>query len=98
MGIGVGVTTYGENVALMQVTKLSYPRKILIKNELQVASRATMQLAGVLLIVLGLLTKFAALLATIPEPIVGGVLGAGIVMVTGVSLSNLEVNSPNFCI
>ena len=50
-----------------------------------------MQLAGALLIVLGLLTKCAAIMATIPEPIVGGVLGAGIVMVTGVSLSNLEV-------
>lgn len=51
-----------------------------------------MQAAGILLILLGLLTKCAALLASIPEPIVGGVLGMGMVMVTGVALSNLQVS------
>jgi xanthine/uracil permease len=61
MGTGVGVTTYSENVAVVSITKI--------------ASRYTMQIAGVMLIFLGVFTKFGAILATIPDPIVGGTLG-----------------------
>lgn len=50
-----------------------------------------MQTAGIFLVIIGLLTKCAAVLASIPEPIVGGVLGMGMVMVCGVGISNLQV-------
>ncbi|VDO55764.1 unnamed protein product [Haemonchus placei] len=77
MGVGTGVTTYAENIALIHVTK--------------VASRTTMQIAGVLLILLGLFTKMAALLASMPDALVGGVLMMGISMIAGVAMSNLKV-------
>ncbi|PAV78906.1 hypothetical protein WR25_01899 [Diploscapter pachys] len=76
MGVGTAVTTYAEAIALVPVTK--------------VACRATMQLAGTLLIILGLFTKVAALLASIPDAVVGGVLAMGMAMIAGVALSNLQ--------
>ncbi|CAB05274.2 Solute carrier family 23 member 2 [Caenorhabditis elegans] len=76
MGVGTGVTTYSENIAIMQVTK--------------VTSRITMQCAGVILILMGIFSKFAAFLAMIPEAIIGGVLTAGMSMICGVAFSNLQ--------
>ncbi|CAJ0925399.1 unnamed protein product, partial [Mesorhabditis belari] len=76
MGIGAGVTTYAENIALMHITR--------------VASRATMQVAGILCIIIGLFTKVAAVLASVPDAIVGGLLGIGMAMIMGVSISNLR--------
>uniref|UniRef100_A0AC34R3A0 C-CAP/cofactor C-like domain-containing protein n=1 Tax=Panagrolaimus sp. JU765 TaxID=591449 RepID=A0AC34R3A0_9BILA len=76
MGSGVGITTYSENVAAVSITR--------------VASRYTMQIAGCMLIFLGIFTKVAAILATIPDPMVGGILGMGICMICGVAFSNLE--------
>lgn len=52
-----------------------------------------MQMAGVLLLLMGLFTKFAAVLATIPEAIIGGILAMGMTMIAGVALSNLHVGS-----
>uniref|UniRef100_A0A1I7TE08 Permease n=1 Tax=Caenorhabditis tropicalis TaxID=1561998 RepID=A0A1I7TE08_9PELO len=74
-GIGTGITTYAENIAIMSVTKVS--------------SRITMQVAGLFLLVAGIFSKFSAVLAMIPEPVVGGVLAIGICMVNGVMLRNL---------
>ncbi|CAI5448240.1 unnamed protein product [Caenorhabditis angaria] len=76
MGLGAGVTTYAENIALMSVTK--------------VTSRITMQTAGIMLIVAGTFSKFAAFLAMIPEPVIGGVLAIGVCMINGVTYSNLQ--------
>ncbi|PIC35884.1 hypothetical protein B9Z55_015094 [Caenorhabditis nigoni] len=76
-GVGTGVTTYAENIAIMSVTK--------------VTSRITMQMAGVLLILAGVISKFAAFLSMIPEPIIGGLLAMGVCLINGVSLSNLQV-------
>ncbi|VDO82579.1 unnamed protein product [Heligmosomoides polygyrus] len=78
MGLGTGVTTYAENIALMHITK--------------VVSRSTMQVAGVLLILTGLFTKCAAVMASIPDAVVGGVLAMGMAMICGVALSNLQVS------
>ncbi|CAI2351052.1 unnamed protein product [Caenorhabditis sp. 36 PRJEB53466] len=75
-GVGTGVTTYAENIAIMSVTK--------------VTSRITMQMAGVFLIGAGVISKFAAFLAMIPEPIIGGLLAMGVCLINGVSLSNLQ--------
>ncbi|KAK6748099.1 hypothetical protein RB195_000992 [Necator americanus] len=77
MGVCTGVTTYAENIALIHITR--------------VASRTTMQIAGLLLILLGLFTKMAALLASIPDALIGGVLTMGISMIAGVAMSNLQL-------
>lgn len=80
MGCGTGVTvsifinlnmiilfknlqTYSENVAVVSVTRI--------------ASRFTMQIAAVMLILLSVFSKFAATLAAIPDPIVGGTFAIG---------------------
>ncbi|KAE9547040.1 hypothetical protein FO519_009747, partial [Halicephalobus sp. NKZ332] len=76
MGVGVGITTFSENVAAISITR--------------VASRFTMQLTGVLLICLGIFTKIGAVLATIPDPMVGGIFCMGVCMIAGVAISNLE--------
>ncbi|EGT33905.1 hypothetical protein CAEBREN_29885 [Caenorhabditis brenneri] len=75
-GVGTGITCYAENIAIMSVTK--------------VTSRITMQMAGVLLILAGVISKFAAFLSMIPEPIIGGLLAMGVCLINGVSLSNLQ--------
>ncbi|CAO4375010.1 unnamed protein product [Caenorhabditis nigoni] len=75
-GVGTGITCYAENIAIMSVTK--------------VTSRVTMQMAGVLLILAGIISKFAAFLSMIPEPIIGGLLAMGVSLINGVSLSNLQ--------
>ncbi|KAK5972454.1 hypothetical protein GCK32_009906 [Trichostrongylus colubriformis] len=96
MGVCTGVTTYAENIALIHVTKARFRDDILEVNLVQpdffqVASRTTMQIAGLLLILLGLFTKMAALLASIPDALVGGILMMGISMIAGVALSNLQL-------
>ena len=48
------------------------------------------QYGGALMIILGLFSKFGALFATIPEPIVGGIFYITFGMVTAVGLSNLQ--------
>ncbi|KJH42358.1 putative permease [Dictyocaulus viviparus] len=77
MGVCTGVTTFAENIALIHITK--------------VASRITMQIAGVLLVIFGSFTKIAALLASIPDALIGGVLTMGISMIAGVAMSNLKL-------
>uniref|UniRef100_A0A7E4ULX2 Solute carrier family 23 member 2 n=1 Tax=Panagrellus redivivus TaxID=6233 RepID=A0A7E4ULX2_PANRE len=76
LGVGVGITTYSENVAAVSITR--------------VASRFTMQLAGGILICLGIFTKVGAVMATIPDPMVGGMLAMGVCMIAGVGFGNLE--------
>ncbi|GMR58177.1 hypothetical protein PMAYCL1PPCAC_28372, partial [Pristionchus mayeri] len=76
LGTGVGMTTHTENIGVIGVTR--------------VASRWTMVCAGVLLIALGLFTKIGAILSTIPEPLVGGVLASSMAMVSGVAIANLQ--------
>ncbi|KAI6176255.1 Xanthine/uracil/vitamin C permease family-containing protein [Aphelenchoides bicaudatus] len=75
-GCGVGITTYSENVAVVSITK--------------VASRFVMQIAGIMLILLGLFTKFAAVLATCPDPLIGGMLAMSVALVCSVGFTNLQ--------
>ena len=49
-----------------------------------------MQLAGCLMVVVGILNKVGALFSTIPTPVVGGVLCIMFGMITAVGLSNLQ--------
>uniref|UniRef100_A0AC35TU59 Sulfate_transp domain-containing protein n=1 Tax=Rhabditophanes sp. KR3021 TaxID=114890 RepID=A0AC35TU59_9BILA len=76
LGPGAGITTHTENIGVMGVTR--------------VASRYVMCFAGLLLIVLGIFTKVGAILSTIPDPLVGGVLASSMAMVAGVAISNLQ--------
>ncbi|VDM53120.1 unnamed protein product [Angiostrongylus costaricensis] len=50
-----------------------------------------MQVSGILLIAFGSFTKVAALLASIPDALIGGVLTMGVSMIAGVAMSNLQL-------
>ncbi|XGW03623.1 hypothetical protein V3C99_015086 [Haemonchus contortus] len=76
LGPAVGMTTHTENIGVIGVTK--------------VASRWTMVVAGILLILLGVCTKIGAILSTVPDPLVGGILASSMAMVVGVAVSNLQ--------
>lgn len=56
-------TSFSQNVGLITLTK--------------VASRRVMMLSGILLAVMGVLPKFAALISVMPQPVLGG---AGVIM------------------
>ncbi|KAI6213178.1 hypothetical protein M3Y94_00119700 [Aphelenchoides besseyi] len=88
IGPGVGLTTHTENIGVIGITR--------------VASRATMLVAGVMLVLLGLCTKLGAVLSTIPDPLVGGVLASSMAMVGGVAIANVQAvdlkNSRNMAI
>ena len=80
-------TSFSQNVGLIPLTK--------------VASKHVAVMAGILLVVLGLFPKFAALINGIPQPVLGGV---GIVMFGTVAaagiktLSGVEINDRNLLI
>jgi len=77
LGGGLGVTTYSENIGVIGITK--------------VASRRTMQAAGAIFLLLGIFTKVGAVLATIPDPLVGGILTVSLAIVGGVGLSSVQL-------
>ncbi|KHN71779.1 Solute carrier family 23 member 2 [Toxocara canis] len=49
-----------------------------------------MVIAGLMLIFLGVFTKLGAVLSTIPDPLVGGVLASSMAMVGGVAIANVQ--------
>ncbi|MCP4591700.1 MAG: xanthine permease [bacterium] len=72
---GFSSTSYSENVGLIGLTK--------------VASRYVVQIAAVLLIVLGIFGKFGALAAAIPGPVVGGLYCALFGLISAVGIQQL---------
>ncbi len=50
-----------------------------------------MEIAGVIMILMGVFTKFGAFMGTIPDPLMGAVFAFGMTMVAGVALSTLQV-------
>ncbi|HEX6195007.1 MAG TPA: solute carrier family 23 protein [Jiangellaceae bacterium] len=72
---GFASTSYTENIGLVALTK--------------VASRRVVYVAAGLLIVLGLVAKFGAVIATIPMPIVGGLYCTLFGLIASIGLSNL---------
>ncbi|EDV23957.1 uncharacterized protein TRIADDRAFT_57709 [Trichoplax adhaerens] len=83
IGSGAGTTSYSENIGAIGITG--------------VASRAVIQCGSVIMIVLAIVSKFGALFASIPNPVVGGVFVIMFGMVTAVGISNLQfcdMNSP----
>lgn len=75
-GTGGGNTSYSENIGAIGITK--------------VGSRIVIQVAGVIMLVLGCLGKFGALFVTIPEPVIGGLFYIMFGMVGAVGISNLQ--------
>lgn len=73
---GFASTSYTENIALVGLTRI--------------ASRYVVNIAGVVLIVIGLFAKFGALVATIPSPIVGGLYCTLFGLIASVGLSALQ--------
>ena len=69
-------TSFSQNVGLIPLTK--------------VASRYVAMMAGVLLVILGLFPKFAAIINLMPQPVLGGV---GIVMFGTVAASGIHTLS-----
>lgn len=81
-GTGNGTNTFGENVAAIGVTKIG--------------SRRVIQCAAILMVVVGLVTKFGAVFVIIPQPIVGGMFCVmfGIIVAFGLSaLQYVNLNS-----
>ncbi|HEX6338820.1 MAG TPA: solute carrier family 23 protein [Jiangellaceae bacterium] len=72
---GFASTSYTENIGLVAMTK--------------VASRRVVYIAAGILIVLGLIAKFGAVIATIPSPIVGGLYCTLFGLIASIGLSNL---------
>eukprot|EP00112_Aurelia_sp_Birch-Aquarium-sp1_P011657 Seg2450.1 transcript_id=Seg2450.1/GoldUCD/mRNA.D3Y31 product="Solute carrier family 23 member 2" protein_id=Seg2450.1/GoldUCD/D3Y31 len=75
-GSGNGTTSFGENVAAIEITK--------------VGSRRVIQVGAIFMILLACLGKFGALFATMPEPIIGGMFWALFGLILSVGLSNLQ--------
>lgn len=72
---GFSSTSYSENIGLVGITK--------------VGSRFVVQIAAVILILLGLFGKFGALAAAIPQPIVGGLYCALFGLISAVGIREL---------
>ena len=72
---GFASTSYTENIGLVALTK--------------VASRRVVYIAAVMLIVLGLVAKFGAVIATIPGPVVGGLYCTLFGLIASIGISNL---------
>lgn len=92
LGGGTSLTTYSENVGAIGLTRVGvltamFHRHCLMSHQFKVASRRVLQTAGIILALSGICTKFGALLATIPEPMVGAQLAVSGAMVAGVSSS-----------
>lgn len=73
---GVASTSYSENIALVGLSR--------------VASRYVVNIGAIVLIVLGLFSKFGAVVATIPPPIVGGMYVTLFGLIVAVGLSTLQ--------
>ncbi|GGL23110.1 xanthine permease [Halarchaeum grantii] len=76
MGTGNGSTSYSENIGAIGLTG--------------VASRYVIQIGAVLMLVVGFVGYFGALITTIPDPIVGGLYIAMFGQIAAVGLSNLK--------
>lgn len=72
---GFSSTSYSENIGLVGLTK--------------VGSRYVVQIAGVILVLLGIFGKFGAFAATIPGPVVGGLYCALFGLISAVGIQQL---------
>ena len=80
-------TSFSQNIGLIPLTK--------------VASKYVAMMAGIILVILGFLPKFAALINIMPQPVLGGVgiVMFGTVAASGIkTLSKIELNNRNLLI
>lgn len=75
-GTGNGTTSYSENIGAIGLTK--------------VGSRSVIQVAALMLMIVGVVGKLNAVFSTIPTPVIGGVLAVTFGMVASVGFSNLQ--------
>lgn len=73
-GTGGGVTSYSENIGAIAITK--------------VGSRQVITVSAIIMLVVSFFVKLSALFATIPAPIIGGILAilCGIITAVGISI------------
>ncbi len=76
-----GTTSYSENIGSIGLTK--------------VASRRVVRTGAVVMLIIPLVGKFSALLATLPKPVVGAMFLALFGMIASVGLSNLQIVNMN---
>ncbi len=72
---GFASTSYSENIGLVGITR--------------VASRHVVKIGAFILIILGLLSKFGALCATIPEPVVGALYCTLFGLIAGIGIQQI---------
>lgn len=75
-GSGNGTTSYSENIGAIGLTR--------------VGSRRVVQAGALIMIVLGVTSKFGALFTAMPQPVVGGMYCTLFGMIVAVGLSNLQ--------
>lgn len=78
---GNGTTTYSENIGSIGLTK--------------VASRRVVRAGAIVMLVIPLIGKFGAVLATLPQPVTGAMFFALFGMIASVGLSNLQIVNLN---
>ncbi|TYL36977.1 xanthine permease [Natronococcus pandeyae] len=76
LGTGNGSTSYGENIGAIGITG--------------VASRYVVQIGAIVMLIVGFIGYFGALITTIPAPIVGALYIAMFGQIAAVGLSNLK--------
>ncbi|APW96909.1 xanthine permease [Halobiforma lacisalsi AJ5] len=76
MGTGNGSTSYGENIGAIGITG--------------VASRYVVQIGAIVMLIVGFVGYFGALITTIPSPIVGALYIAMFGQIAAIGLSNLR--------
>ncbi|XP_061185627.1 solute carrier family 23 member 1-like [Saccostrea echinata] len=82
-GSGIGTTSYSENIAAINITRVGSRRVVLV--------------AGLILVILGCLGKVSAIFVTIPHPVLGGLFHVtfGMVMTVGLTyLQFVDMSSP----
>ena len=80
-------TSFSQNVGLIPLTK--------------VASRSVVAIAGIILMILGVFPKFGALVAIMPNPVLGGagIIMFGMVVAAGIkTIKDVEINNRNMLI
>uniref|UniRef100_A0A674PBF3 Solute carrier family 23 member 4 n=1 Tax=Takifugu rubripes TaxID=31033 RepID=A0A674PBF3_TAKRU len=80
-GTGNGTTSYSENVGALGITK--------------VGSRMVILFSGVLMVVMGMMGKVAAIFTTIPEPVMGGMFLVMFGVISAAGVSNLQYVNMN---
>jgi len=78
---GNGTTTYSENIGSIGLTK--------------VASRRVVRCGAAVMLVIPIIGKFGAILATLPQPVVGAMFVGLFGMIASVGLSNLQIVNLN---